>query len=185
MTLDPSPACMSQPTPHDAVANARPPLSCRRISGPRWHVVWTEHHRERIAANAILAAGFEAYLPLHLNIRDAWRRSIGPLWPRYVLAKFDAAGDWSGVSRARGVMGLICHAPGRPTPLPDSAVDELLARTSDRGIVDDPGEAPQKPLGGVPTEWLRLGDLDAGGRVRLLYRLFGASVARREMEDAA
>lgn len=148
----------------------------------KWYVAWTRPHKEFLARDELTKQAFETYLPLHMELFG----KIVPLFSRYIMVRFDVTRDpWGRIANTRGIDGLVCHGPAQPTPLPESAILELLARTSDRGIVDDPGDAPQSPLGGVPTEWLRLGDLDAGSRVKLLYRLFGASVARREMENAA
>jgi transcription antitermination factor NusG len=182
MTLDGPAIRAHTPPQHDTGRSIDAlPMSCRRI---RWYCAWTEHHRERIAENAIRAAGFESYLPLYLQHRSH-SQSIVPCFPRYVLCRFDAARDaWGKIIAARGVSGLICHAPGRPTPLPDYAITLLLARTSARGIVDDPGDGPPQPLGaGYKPVWEPMGAMDEGTRVRLLVRLFGASVARQTQED--
>jgi len=159
-----------------------PPTGC----GIRWHCAWTHQQRERIAASAIQAQGFEAYLPLYLQLRQWSRHEIVPLFPRYLMVRFDPdRDDWGRIRAARGVAGIIRHAADKPTPLPDHAILELLARTSTRGIVDDPGESPWEPPEGRKPLWQGLAALDAGGRSRLLVRLFGESVTRRHMEIAA
>jgi transcription antitermination factor NusG len=158
-------------------------MTCRRI---RWYCAWTEHHRERIAETSIRAAGFESLLPLILQVRSHGQ-SIVPCFPRYVLCRFDAAhDDWGKIISARGVAGLIRHAPGRPTPLPDHDINELLARISARGIVDDPGETPwDGPGAGYVPMWEPMAGLDAAARTRLLIRLFGQSVAKHIPEETA
>ena len=172
---------------HDARRSLDPrPASCgSRSAGPRWHCAWTKQGREHDAEKNIRAQGFEAYLPMIL-VRYAWREAILPAFPRYVLVRFDADHDaWGAIANTRGVCGLIRHAADKPTPLPDHAITELLARTSTRGIVDDPGECPWEPPQGRKPLWQGLAALDAGGRSRLLVRLFGESVTRRHMEIAA
>jgi hypothetical protein len=152
----------------------------------RWHCAWTHPHDEHRALHSIAGAGFEAYLPLHLA-RDAYRHSrIGPLFPRYVFARFDVELDaWGAIAHCRGVGGLIRHGIGKPTPLPNHVIDELLARTSARGVVDDPGDArPQEAPGGPKRTWQRITALSPGDRTRLLLRLFGDTV-RLDLVDAA
>ena len=186
MTLDAS-AISSLHTPQHVTGNglAWLPLTCRRM---RWYCVFTEHRREQIASNAIRDACFETYLPIIRQQRALGRSEIVPCFPRYVMVRFDASrDDWGKITVSRGVAGIIRHAPGRPTPLPDYAIDELLARTSSRGIVDDPGERPYDgPGAGYRPVWQDMTGLDAGARLRLLLRLFGASVTRQVVgEDAA
>ena len=159
-----------------------PPTGC----GIRWHCAWTHQQRERIAANAIQAQGFEAYLPLYLQLRQWSRHEIVPLFPRYLMVRFDPdRDDWGRIRAARGVAGIIRHAADKPTPLPDLAITELLARTSVRGIVDDPAETPLTLPNGHAPVWQSMNDLDPNARCRMLIRLFGERVAQRHMETAA
>jgi transcriptional antiterminator RfaH len=157
---------------------ATPGVSRGSRSGPRWHCAWTKHGRERQAATSITSAGFEAYLPLHLERTPCWHKLITPVFPRYVFLRFDPHADaWGVVQNLRGVCGLIRHGHDLPTALPDHAITELLARTSTRGIVDDPEERPYDgPGAGYRPIWQPMAGLDAGARARLLVRLFGASV---------
>ncbi len=162
-------------------------LSCGSRGGRRWHCAWTHPHDEHRALHAITATGFEAYLPLHLE-RDTWRHTkIVPLFARYCFVAFDPDRDpWGAIASCRGVGGLIRHAPDRPTPLPDLAIAELLARTSARGVVDDIGNAgPQEPPHGVKPVWQGLGALTPENRCRLLLRLFGEGARQLIEQDAA
>jgi transcriptional antiterminator RfaH len=166
--------------PQDSVGRiGQRALSCGSRGGKRWFCVWCHPGEERKALHSIARAGFEAYLPLHVE-RDIHRHSrIVPLFPRYCFVRFDAAIDaWGAIRSCRGVGDLIRHEPGSPTPLPDSAIDELLERTSRRGIVDDPGDASRVALaGGRKQLWQGITALSAEDRSRLLVRLFGEGVA--------
>ena len=159
------------------------PLMC----GSRWHCAWTKQGRERLATASIQAAGFIAYLPLYLQQRLWSRHEIVPLFPRYTFLQFDPDRDpWGVIASLRGVCGLIRHGVDKPTALPEHVILELMARTSERGVVDDPGDP--KPLalppGHVPV-WQNMATLDATARSMLLIRQFGERAAQRHMEIAA
>ena len=188
MSLD-APLTHGLVTPQHVTGNGldRFPDMCGSRSGIRWHCAWTKQGREQQAATSIAAAGFQAYLPMHLNVRAYSRSEIVPLFARYVFCRFDPDIDaWGCISNLRGVCGLIRHGCDKPTTLPDAAILELQARTSVRGVVDDPGETPWEGVGaGYRPIWQDMAGLDAGSRQRLLIRLFGASASRIVTEDAA
>jgi len=185
MTLD-APAITRYSTGQHEAGNTVAPFPAL-AAGVRWHCAWTGQQREYIAARAIQAAGFQSYLPLHYEPGLLSRFRIVPLFARYVFTAFDPEHDeWGRISLARGVCGLIRHGHDAPTAIPDYAIDELLARTSARGIVDDPGERPWEPAGaGQRPVWQDLSGMDAGSRLRLLLRLFGASATKYRPEDNA
>jgi len=62
-----------------------------------------------------------------------------------------------------------------PTPLPHGTVEDLMARTSGRGCVDDIGDrAPDMPIGAA-VNWNGLEGIvtaSAPNRIRVLMRLF-------------
>jgi hypothetical protein len=156
---------------------ATPAVSCGSRPGRRWYCAWTHPHDEHRAFQSIAGLGCEAYLPLHFERDRHWHKRISPLFPRYVFVRFDAHDPWGRILHCRGVGGLIRHEPDRPTPLPDAAILELLARTSSRGVVDDPGDArPLEAPGGAKRLWRGIGALSPEDRCRLLLRLFGEGV---------
>ena len=183
--LDHQPATGLETNQHEPARSLDPRTGL--AAGVRWHCAWTAQQRETIAARAIKAAGFKSYLPLHLERYANRTSAIIPLFPRYCFVAFDADADaWGVIPNLRGVCGLIRHGYDKPTSLPAYAITELLARTSTRGVVDDPGETAWKPPGaGYSPVWQSMASLDAGSRCRLLYRLFGASVTKLALEDAA
>ena len=160
-------------------------MSC----GSRWHCVWTHPQREHAALYDIGSKGIPTFLPLHAERGDRISRRperIVPLWSRYLFVQFDPNADqWRRIYRSNGVGGLICHAPEKPTPVPHGVVEHLMARTSQRGVVDDPGSAPRPdiPLGSPvevrdgPLAGLR-GLVSKSGpeRVLVLLRLFSSEV---------
>lgn len=121
-------------------------LSCHGRGDRRWYCAWTHPNREHQAARELRVMGFEVYLPLHLTRRAQEWRAIVPLFPRYLFLVLVPDSPWGEILRRAGrtttgaVAGLIRHAPDRPTPLPDGVIEDLISRTSERGVVDEPEE---------------------------------------------
>lgn len=139
----------------------------------RWHCVWTEPIREFLALCELREQGFQTYLPLHLDRhadRHAERNCITPLFKRYLFVAFSRSDPWGSILRTRGVAGLITHGIGQPTAVTPGVVEELIARTSPRGVVDDPGDARQPA---ARQHWQNITALSASARNALLLRLFG------------
>jgi transcription antitermination factor NusG len=149
-----------------------PISSGRRPDGPRWHCVWTLTAREHLALQTLTEQGWNAYLPLHL---DRHEYTIVPLFRRYLFCQFDAMRDaWGPIRHSRGVVDLIRHDIGQPTPIPPGIVEDLIARTSPRRIVDDPGSAPFPNPNVRRAHWQNITALSADDRNALLFRLFGS-----------
>lgn len=137
--------------------------------GSRWHCVRTHPQTEHWALDELSRQNWRAYLPLHLE-----QRRIVPLFSRYAFVAFDPVRDaWGPILHTRGVVGLICHAVGCPTPIPHGVVEDLQARTSPRGVVDDPGSAPFPDPIRQRAHWQNITTLSADARNALLLRLFG------------
>jgi hypothetical protein len=81
---------------------------------------------------------------------------------------------WGPIRHSRGVVDLIRHDIGQPTPIPPGIVEDLIARTSPRRIVDDPGSAPFPNPNVRRAHWQNITALSADDRNALLFRLFGS-----------
>src|SRR4249920_3874888 len=163
-----------------SVASLR--MSCGSRSGPRWYCVWTQPQAEYRALQNLVAQRWQCYLPLCIERGNKRPDKIVPLFARYMFVKFHAEVDtWGSIEHSFGVGGLIRHAPECPTPLPHGVVEHLIARTSFRSVVDDPGDAPRTdiprganvevregPLAGLTGICTRSGP----ERVLVLLRLF-------------
>ena len=174
MTLDATTMPVIQPMVTDIGATSSAPMS----SGSRWHCAWTHEDAETIAARHLANQAFQTYLPLHVERRSV----IVPLFPGYLFVRFDPDIDpWGKIRSTRGVGGLIRHGTIRPTAIQPGVIEDLMARTSHRGVVDDMGDAPPVGLaGGAKASWRNLGALSKQDRLAVLYRLFGAGVAESE-----
>jgi transcription antitermination factor NusG len=169
MPLDTKRSQVVEITPeHDAATRVvTVPASC----GSRWHCVWTYPLEEHRALAELTNQRFQAYLPLHLERPGA----IVPLFPRYAFVRFNARRDpWGSILHTRGVASLVCSVVGHPTSIPHGVVEDLIARTSPRRIVDDPGSSPFPNPNVRRAHWHNITALSADDRNALLLRLFGA-----------
>ncbi len=134
-----------------------------------------------MAAQSIAADEWEVYAPLHSSRVRLRLGRIEPLFPGYIFTNFDIdADDWPRICRTRGVYRILGR-PGHPQPLPVGVIEELQRRTSERGVVDDPGSNinPYRPGEHVVLTEGPLAGLDGiceksrGDRITLLLQLLG------------
>lgn len=95
---------------------------------PEWFCVRCQTKREHIAAEHLRALeGIEVFCP-RLRYRKATRRGkiwwVEPLFPGYVLAKFQISEMERAVTFCQGVRGLVRFGSGIPS-VPDSFVESL------------------------------------------------------------
>jgi transcription antitermination factor NusG len=136
----------------------------------RWHCVATKYGQQTAAEAALAAAGWPVFFPLHLDRRT---QRIGPLWPGYGAVAFDLdEPHWPAIYRTHGIFTILSN-DRRPVPFPAGIIEELIARTSPRRIVDDPGSAPFPDPAPTRQHWQNITALSADARTALLLRLFG------------
>lgn len=96
---------------------------------PRWFCVRTQTKREHIAAKHLRELeGVEVFCP-RIKYRKATRRGtiwwLEPLFPGYLLAKFDITEQERAVTFCQGVRGLVRFGSGIPD-VPDAFVQNLI-----------------------------------------------------------
>jgi len=105
---------------------------------PQWFCVRTQTKREHIAAGHLRELeGVEVFCP-RLRYRKATRRGkvwwIEPLFPGYVLAKFDMTQMERAVTFCQGIRGLVrfgSEIPAVPDDFVESLRQEILSRSED------------------------------------------------------
>jgi transcriptional antiterminator RfaH len=107
---------------------------------PEWFCVRTQTKREHIAAGHLReVADVEVFCP-RLRYRKATRRGkiwwVEPLFPGYVLAKFNLAEMERAVSFCQGVRGLVRFGAIIPA-VPDSFVESLRQDVRNRSEDDE------------------------------------------------
>lgn len=105
-------------------------------SAPAWYCVRCQTKREHIAAEHLRnLEGVDVFCP-RLRYRKATRRGkiwwVEPLFPGYVLAKFDIHLMERAVTFCQGVRGLVRFGSGIP-PVPDAFVESLKHEVIARG----------------------------------------------------
>jgi transcriptional antiterminator RfaH len=107
------------------------------------------------------------------------------LFPRYLFVSFDPAhDDWAPIRHTRGVAALISHTISQPSSLRPGIIEHFIARTSSRGVVDDPGDnRPPLPVGasvnvisGALAGLSGIVRMSGAERCEVLLTLFAANV---------
>lgn len=115
---------------------------------PSWFCVRTQTKREHIAAEHLKELeGIEVFCP-RLRYRKATRRGkvwwIEPLFPGYLLAKFNLAEMERAVTFCQGVRGLVRFGTEIPS-VPESFVETLRQDVRKRSL-DDPETLSVSPV---------------------------------------
>jgi transcriptional antiterminator RfaH len=114
---------------------------------PSWFCVRTQTKREHIAAkNLRELQGIQVFCP-RIKYRKATRRGkiwwLEPLFPGYLLAKFNLAEMERTVTFCQGVRGLVRFGSKIP-PVPDSFVSSLIQQVQNQAS-DEPELITLKP----------------------------------------
>jgi transcriptional antiterminator RfaH len=115
-------------------------MSDRQTTFPEWFCVRTQTKREHIAAGHLREIeSVEVFCP-RLRYRKATRRGkiwwMEPLFPGYVLAKFNLAEMERTITFCQGVRGLVRFGTEIP-PVPESFVESLRQEIRSRSEDDD------------------------------------------------
>lgn len=102
---------------------------------PRWFCVRTQTKREHIAAGHLRELeGIEVFCP-RIKYRKATRRGkiwwLEPLFPGYILAKFDLSEMERAVTFCQGVRGLVRFGNGIPD-VPEVFVENLIRQVNEQ-----------------------------------------------------
>jgi len=161
--LDSMQACVAASQATDAEPRIRAPC------GSRWCVIQTHPQAERWARANLIDQGYVVYLPLEALLRPdrvlptMFLEVVRPLFPRYIFVNLSPTDPWGPVTHTRGVAHLLMTGQGLPARVPLGEIEALIARTSERGVVDDQGPPEsirairrrfeRGPLGELLSRW--------------------------------
>lgn len=108
-----------------------------------WALVQFKPNSDAVAVRNLKRQGFDVFLPkLEVTTRSSTKfvKSLKPLFPGYMFARINpAAGGWRAVNSTYGVSRIVTTA-GKPTPVPESLVDEIRGRCDVEGRIQPEGE---------------------------------------------
>lgn len=143
-----------------------------------WYTVNTKPQHERVAELSLQKLGVETFYP-QLKQRKVIRRRaetrIGPLFPRYLFARFQLDTHYRAVTYARGVRNIVTFGTV-PATVEDEIIEEIRARLHDGYLtVPAPSFMPGEiiriqtgPLQGLEAVFVR--EMSDHERVVLLLR---------------
>jgi len=148
----------------------------------KWFVIQT-HARAELRAQANLSRqAFTSFLPRFRRTKRGARRDeqiLVPVFPGYLFVKFDPDRDqWRVINSTFGVRRLVSFSSERPQPMPEPAMDALLARC-DEQLITRPlpqlvkGNEVRLMTGALANTIGRIEDFDDKGRVDVLLELLG------------
>jgi len=148
----------------------------------KWFVIQT-HARAELRAQANLSRqAFTSFLPRFRRTKRGARRDeqiLVPVFPGYLFVKFDPDRDqWRVINSTFGVRRLVSFSSERPQPMPEPAMDALLARC-DEQLITRPlpqfakGDEVRLMTGALANTIGRIEDFDDKGRVDVLLELLG------------
>lgn len=151
----------------------------------RWYVAETLPGREGVAIQNLRRQAFRGFCPRFRKLRKHARRQdvvLVPLFPGYVFIALDPEREpWRSINGTFGIRRLIGSDGSRPRPMPEAAMEQILARCADGadGIVtrllDDPepGRRVRIINGPFADSLASIESLDGRGRVRILLDILG------------
>ena len=159
-----------------------------------WHVVHTRPQLESMAAENLVAQGFDVYLPRFRTTRRHARRIdnvIRPLFPRYLFVGFDhQQRGWNCIRSTRGVHELVRQGDA-PAIISESVVREIRSREDKSGLVImdyadglTPGDRVEIVAGAFCEQIGLFERRNDGNRVVVLLSLLGRSVHITTSVDA-
>lgn len=113
----------------------------------RWYCGVALPREEHRAVLNVSRQGFRTHLPQFVRRAPRKAPAVRLMFPRYFFVQFDADDQgWRKIWHTYGVQRVICGlSPERPTPMPDAAVEELMARgRAGDGVIDE--EAAEFPV---------------------------------------
>lgn len=105
----------------------------------RWYTVHTHPRQEERAESNLMSWQIETFIPRHQTGRPTRRASgacktVRPLFPRYIFARFSLRESLHRVRYARGVSYIVSMGSA-PIPVDDHIIDLIKSRRNENGLI--------------------------------------------------
>jgi transcriptional antiterminator RfaH len=155
-------------------------MTMQSIEMERWYVAYSMPRKESFAQLQLERQGIEVFFP-QLLLPYPRRRSVVPLFPRYLFVRPHTPAEYYATLWTPGVKELVSFN-GTPAPLEDEVVTFLRQRANPEGVLParstlkvgaevQIGEGPLQGLAGI-----LINPPDAKGRVTVLLNLLRREV---------
>lgn len=153
-----------------------------------WFVAETLPRSESLAREQLARQEFACFLPRFRKTRRHARRveqALAPVFPGYIFVRFDPARDrWRAINGTRGVRRLVGPSSGMPEPMPEPAMQALLARCDGDIMVRRfsslaVGQRVRLVAGPLCDQIASIESLDDRGRIRVLLQILGGAACAR------
>lgn len=156
--------------------------------GERWYVAETIQRKEAFALEHLRRQGFRGFCPRMRKTRSHARKReqvLVPLFPSYVFVRLDAERrPWRAINGTLGIKHLLGSERGLPHPMPEGAMECILARCDADDVarlIDQPeqGQAVRILTGPFADSLAIIEALDDRGRVSVLLDILGGRTSVR------
>jgi transcriptional antiterminator RfaH len=150
----------------------------------RWYVAQTLARKEALASRNLDQQAFPNFYPRFWTTRNHARKRVAilaPLFPGYLFVRFDPASHpWRSINGTLGVRQLVSSGQTQPLPMPELAMERILARCVD-GVVTPmvdafkAGDVVRIATGPFADHLATIERYNGRERVRILLDFLGAS----------
>jgi transcriptional antiterminator RfaH len=105
-----------------------------------WYAVHTKPKQENLVQDNLQKLGLETFCPLLQQdklIRRKWQTVTGPLFPRYLFARFNLQAHYRAVNYSRGVKGVVAFG-SVPAKVGEEMIEAIRSRTRNGCVTVQP-----------------------------------------------
>jgi transcriptional antiterminator RfaH len=152
---------------------------------PAWYVAEVAAQATQQAQRNLERQGFGSFCPRFRTVRRHARRVdqvLAPVFPGYIFVRFDPTRDqWRSINGTFGIKRLVGPSSGRPQPMPEAAMQALLARCEGEVMKCiaaslSPGQSVRLIAGPFADRLATIEQLGDRDRVRDLLDILGGAV---------
>ena len=149
-----------------------------------WVLIYTKARQEMIANENLIKQGYKTFLPLIAPSNRNEKRSLVPVFPRYLFAQINLELDnWANIKSSIGVSNIVMFSE-KFTSIPSNIIQLMQDKLDESGVYrEDFSVVDYQEGDSVSIKGGRFAGIDAiflskksNDRVRLLLKLLNTSV---------